>query len=72
MLTADQRFAFDVNGYQVIENALTPEQLATINAQLDEFVRAPTASDIGSPSGSAPALRLPLRLPPPSRLAEQG
>ena len=39
MLTADQRFAFDVNGYQVIEDALTPEQVQTINAQLDEFVR---------------------------------
>ena len=66
MLTADQRFAFDVNGYQVIENALTPEQLATINAQLDEFVRRPTASDIGL------RLPLPLRLPVPPRLAEQG
>ena len=67
MLTADQRFAFDVNGYQVIEDALTPEQVQTINAQLDEFVRAPTASAIGSASGSAPALRLP----PPLRLTEQ-
>ena len=41
---------------KVIEIALTPEQLATINAQLDEFVRRPTASAIGSASGSpAPA-----------------
>ena len=71
MLTADQRFAFDVNGYQVIEDALTPEQLATINAQLDEFVR-PRQPPLCYRLRLCLRLPLPLRLPVPPRLAEQG
>ena len=48
----------------VIENALSPEQLATINAQLDEFVSGQPPLILALP----PA---PLRLPVPPRLAEQ-
>jgi hypothetical protein len=34
-LTSDQRLAFDVRGYAVVEDALSPQQLAVINGSID-------------------------------------
>ena len=36
-LTPDQRFAFDVNGFVKIDDALSPSVLAEVNARLDWF-----------------------------------
>ena len=47
-----QEYLFDLQGYLVIENALTPENIATINHLLDE--KKPPVSDRSPRFGSAP------------------
>ena len=35
LLTPDERFAFDVNGYVKLENALSARELAAVNSRLN-------------------------------------
>ena len=37
LLTPDERFRFDVNGFIKLERALSPEALCAVNAKLDDF-----------------------------------
>jgi ectoine hydroxylase-related dioxygenase (phytanoyl-CoA dioxygenase family) len=43
-----ERFLFDVNGYLVVPDALTPTQVAAINLQFDEHLAAHSDPDAGS------------------------
>lgn len=56
-MTNDERYLFDLNGYLVVENVLTPEEVARANAAIDHHrdrikIRPPEESL----SGGSPTL----------------
>lgn len=48
-MTEHERYFFDLNGYVVIENMLTPDDLAAANRAIDALHLPPPAPDEGSP-----------------------
>src|SRR5207244_3664040 len=62
-MTDHERYYFDLRGYLVVENLLTPEELAACNEALErhrELIRPRPAEQSlsgGSPAGGSPALR---------------
>jgi len=47
IVTDEERFLFDLNGYLVIPNALSAEQLAALNGRLDEQIAARVDPRVG-------------------------
>ena len=41
-----ERYLFDLNGYLVVPEALTPEQIASLNSVLDEHIAAECPTDM--------------------------
>ncbi len=59
VMSAEERYFFDLSGYLVVSNALTAEEVAECNAAIDHFAdRVSTRSvDTGSLSGGSSALK---------------
>ena len=58
-MTPDEKYLFDLNGYLVVEDALTPEEVAEANAAIDRHLdRLRVRPREESLSGGSPALNL--------------
>ncbi len=55
-----ERYLFDLNGYLIVPEALTPEQIASLNNVLDERIAA-AYTPVRAPARMVPGLPRPHR-----------
>ena len=55
-MNEDQKYLFDLTGFLIVENALTPEEVAQCNAAIDHHIEALRERDSSLAGGGSPAL----------------